>query len=370
MTSMRTTRRDMGRSAAGDVVVRHDLIAPDGASVAVSDWGAALLEVRVPDRDGSLADVVLGYDDLAAYERGDAYLGALVGRVAGRIAGAVAELDGREVRFAANDGRNHLHGGPSGFHRRLWTSDVSAVAESDATEADASDAAAAEVVLRRTSAAGEEGYPGRLEVEVRYRWTADHRLGVLLTATTDAPTFVNLTQHAHWNLAGAGSGSTDDHRLSVPSDRYLPVAADLCPTGEIASVDGSPFDLRDGARLGDVVRSAHPQLRTAGGIDHSFVLGAVEADGLRPAATFIDPSSGRRLTVRTDQPGLQIYTGNVFFGNVIGRGGRAYRQGDGVAFEAQHFPDSPHHAAFPSIVLRPGDTYRSETWFAFDVVPG
>lgn len=358
MDRVKVSRHVFGRTAAGEDVVRHDLVGPNGASIAVGSYGATLLDVRVPDRHGYLADVILGYDDHASYERGDAFLGALIGRVAGRVSGGVAPLDGTEVRLACNDGPNHLHGGPSGFHTRLWSS-----------EAVRHDDGSAEVVLRRTSPDGEEGYPGRLDVEVAYRWTADHRLGMRFSATTDAPTFVNLTQHAHWNLAGAGRGSTDDHHLTVPADAYLPVGPTTCPTGEMAAVVGTPFDLRAGARLGDVVRADHPQLHAAGGIDHSFVLGPTENDGLRTAATFVDPFSRRRLVVRTDQPGLQIYSGNVFYGDTIGRGRRAYRQGDGVAFETQRFPDAPNQPSFPSIVLRPGETYRSETVFTFDVAP-
>lgn len=354
MTSVRIDRRPFGRTLAGEDVRRHDLTAPDGASIGVLELGATLASVRLPDVHARLADVVLGYDELVGYERGDAYLGALIGRVAGRIGGAAARVDGHELRFAANDGRNHLHGGPGGFHRRVWTS-----------EARERDDGAAEVVLRRASPAGEEGYPGRLEVEVRYVWTPDHRLGVLARATTDAPTLVNLTQHAHWNLAGAGRGSTDDHHLRVAADAFLPVGPTMLPTGELAAVEGTPFDLRAGARVGDVVRSDHRQVRLGRGIDHSFVLGAAGVDGLRMAAVLTDPGSGRTLTVRTDQPGLQVYAGNVFDGRDVGRGGRSYRQGDGIALEAQRFPDAPSHPHFPSIVLRPGDVYRSETWFAF-----
>jgi len=354
MTSVRVDTRPFDRTLAGEAVRRHDLTAPDGASIGVLELGATLASVRVPGADGHLADVVLGYDELAAYERGDAYLGALVGRVAGRIGGAIARLDGLELRFAANDGHNHLHGGPGGLHRRVW-----------ASEARTRDDGAAEVILRRTSPDGEEGYPGRVEVEVRYVWTPDHRLGVLMSATTDAPTLLNLTQHAHWNLAGAGRGTTDDHRLQVAADAYLPVGPTLLPTGELAAVNGTPFDLRAGARVGDVVRADHRQLQIGRGVDHCFVLGAPGEDGLRPAAVLEDPTSGRTLSVRTDQPGLQVYAGNVFDGRDVGRGGRSYRQGDGIALEAQRFPDAPSHPHFPSIVLRPGDAYRSETWFAF-----
>lgn len=342
--------------AAGVPVARHDLIAPDGSTVSVLDLAAALTRVRVPDAFGRLANVVLSHGSVAEQEKGDSYLGSVVGRVAGRIGGARATVGGRTRSFAANDGPNHLHGGPGGFHRRIWTS-----------RAELRSDGAAEVTLVYLSPDGEEGYPGRLEVEVRYLWTVDRRLGVRFRATTDADTLVNLTQHAHWNLAGEGSGTVDEHRLRIAADAYLPIDEGLLPNGSLAPVDGTPFDLRTPVRLGDVVRSDHAQVRRANGIDHSFVLGAPSADGMRDAATLVDPGSGRRLTVRTDQPGLQVYSGNVFDGGIVGAGGRAYRQGDGLALETQRFPDAPNQPRFPSIVLMPGEVYRSETWFAFDI---
>lgn len=356
MASVRIERVEAGTTSAGVPVARHDLIAPDGSSVSVLDLAAALTRVRVPDASGRLANVVLAHGSVAEQERGDAYLGSVVGRVAGRIGGARATVGGRTHRLAANDGSNHLHGGPGGFHRRVWTS-----------RAERREDGAAEVTLGYVSPDGEEGYPGRLEVEVRYLWTADRRLGVRFRATTDAETLVNLTQHAHWNLTGEGRGTVDEHRLRIAADAFLPIDDGLLPTGSLAPVDGTPFDLRSPLRLGDVVRSDHVQVRRANGIDHSFVLGAPAADGMRDAATLVDPESGRRLTVRTDQPGLQVYSGNVFDGGIVGAGGRAYRQGDGIALETQRFPDAPSHRHFPSIVLAAGEVYRSETWFAFDV---
>lgn len=350
-----------GTTATGVIVTRFDLTAPDGSGISVLDFGAVVLEVRVPDRDGRIANVALGHAELGGYERNAPYFGAVVGRCANRIAGARFTLDGEEHRLAANEGRHHLHGGPGGFHVRAWHGQA------------ASDGAGrAEVILRRTSPDGEEGYPGTAEIEARIGWSARHELSVTLHARADAPTPMNLAHHGYWNLAGEGSGSVDEHSLVVAADAYLPVGTTMIPTGELAPVAGTPFDLRAGRRIGDVVREGHRQVRIASGIDHTLVLREGQQDGDRDdvseAARLADPGSGRRLRLLTDQPGLQVYTGNALDGRVVGRSGRAYRQGDGVALEPQRFPDAPHHPHFPSVVLRPGTSYRSSAVFAFDVV--
>jgi len=350
-----------GTTATGAVVTRFDLTAPDGSGISVLDFGAVVLEVRVPDRDGRIANVALGHAELGGYERNAPYFGAIVGRCANRIAGARFALDGAEHRLAANEGRHHLHGGPGGFHVRPWRTEVASGGDGRA-----------EVILRRTSPDGEEGYPGTVEVEARIGWSARHELSVTLHASADAPTLMNLAHHGYWNLAGEGSGSVDDHSLAVAADAYLPVGTTMIPTGELAPVVGTPFDLRSAPRIGDVVRAGHRQVRIADGVDHTFVVrdaATWEAPGheMAEVARLVDPGSGRRLTLLTDQPGLQVYTGNALDGRIVGRSGRAYRQGDGVALEAQRFPDAPHHPHFPSVVLRPGRTYRSATVFALDV---
>lgn len=343
-----------GRTRDGRAVTRFDLVAPDGSGVALLDHGAVVLELRVPDRDGRLANVVLGHAELAGYEANAPYFGALVGRCANRIAGAAFELDGRSYRLPANEGDTHLHGGPDGFHACPW-----------ATGVEAADADEAALLLRRTSPDGEAGYPGTLEVEARFAWTAAHELRLRIVAVCDAPTPVNVAHHGYWNLAGEGAGTVDGHRLTVEADAFLPVDAELIPIGAVAPVDGTPFDLRRGSAIGTVVRADHPQGRIAGGVDHAFVLRAGGV-GLRPAARLEDPVSGRGMTLRTDRPSLQVYTGNALNGGIVGRSGRTYRQGDGVALEPQGFPDALHHPRFPSVVLRPGERYRSESVFAFD----
>ena len=343
-----------GRTRGGRAVTRFDLTAPDGSGVALLDYGAVVLELRVPDRRGRLANVVLGHRELAGYEANAPYFGALVGRCANRIAGAAFELDGTRYRLPANEGATHLHGGPDGFHARPWDAEIEAADESEAA-----------LTLRRTSPDGEAGYPGTVEVEARFAWTASHELRLTIEAVCDAPTPVNVAHHGYWNLAGEGEGSVDGHRLTVEADAYLPVDAELIPSGEVAPVDGTPFDLRRGPEIGTVVRIDHPQGRIAAGVDHAFVL-REGGPGLRRAARLEDPVSGRGMTLRTDRPSLQVYTGNALNGGIVGRSGRAYRQGDGVALEPQGFPGALHHPRFPSVVLRPGERYRSDSAFAFD----
>lgn len=357
MSEITVEARPFGRTAAGEAVTRYVLAAPDGSGVSVLTLGTAVTEVRVPDRDGRLASVALAHPDLGGYERNAPYFGVVVGRCANRIAGATFELDGRRHDLTPNEGRNQLHGGPDGFHTRVFEAEV---------ERAPGEAA---VVLRRVSPAGEEGYPGRLDVRVRIAWTVRHELRVVCEATCDAPTPVNLTHHGSWNLAGEGAGSVDRHRLAVHADGYLPVDAALLPLGEIAPVDGTPFDLRGGPEIGPAVRDLHPQVRIANGLDHCFVLRG-PAGTLRPVARLEDPASGRGMTVLSDQVGLQVYTGNALDGALRGPSGRAYRQGDGVALEAQGLPDAVHRPAFPSVVLRPGERYRNETVFAFDAEAG
>jgi aldose 1-epimerase len=317
-----------------------------GAEVRVMAYGATVVSLRVPDRDGVLGDVVLGYDALDAYLRDRCFMGAVVGRYANRIRGGRFTLDGREVVLETNDGPNHLHGGGDGFHRRLWT------AEPVADDA---------VRLGLVSADGDGGYPGRLEVSVTYTLSPRNELSVDYEAATDRATVVNLTQHSYFNLAGAGS--VLGHLLAIDADAFTPVDETLIPTGERALVAGTPFDFSRptaiGARLGD----AHPQLRHGHGYDHNFVLR--DGEGTRHSARLADPVSGRVLDVRTTEPGLQLYSGNFLAGEPRGRGGRAYAPHDALCLETQHFPDAPNHPTFPPTVLRPGEPFRSRTVFAF-----
>ncbi len=342
----------------GRTASRIDLDAADGTGISLLDLGVAVLEVRVPDRHGEMRNVVLGHPDLAGYERNAPYFGVVVGRCANRIAGSRFELDGRTFDLVPNEGPNQLHGGPGGFHARVWRFD-----------SPAADDERAAVTFHLVSEDGDQGYPGRLEVAVTVAWTVRHELELAFEARTDAPTIVNLAHHGYWNLAGEGEGTVDDHVLGVRSASFLPVREGALPTGELRPVTGTPFGLTGGRRLADVVRADDEQVGRAMGVDHCFVLdraGAV-SDELVPAAVLRDPPSGRTLQLSTTEPGLQVYTGGYLDGTLVGRSGRRYRQGDGVALEPQRFPDAVHHDQFPSVVLRPGEVYRQRSRFALSV---
>ncbi|QXE39396.1 galactose mutarotase [Streptomyces sp. GMY02] len=299
-----------------------------GTRVDLLTYGGVVQSVEIPGRDGTTANVALGFADVAGYlgSRGP-YFGALVGRYANRIASASFTLDGRTHRLVPNDGPNTLHGGERGFDRRVWNAER---------------AGDHGVRLSRTSPDGEEGFPGRLEVSATYALEPDGALTISYRAVTDSPTPVNLTNHTYWNLGGAGSGSAAGHELRIAAGRITPVDAAALPTGELAPVDGTRFDFRKPRPVGI-------------GYDHNFVL-----DGDDPAAELYDPASGRVLTVTTTEPGLQLYTGDHF-------DGRPYGPGDGIALETQHFPDSPNRPAFPDTVLRPGEVFRSATTYRFGV---
>jgi aldose 1-epimerase len=311
--------------------------------------GATVHRLVVTCGDGTRRNVVLGYDDPAAAPDQPHYLGATVGRYANRIAGGRFELDGRPVQVAAHDRGNSLHGGPDGFDRRTWV-----VREHSPDRA----------VLTLHSPDGDQGFPGDLEAEARFEVSADS-VDVELAALSDAPTVVNLTNHAYFNLGGAGSGSVEDHVLLVDADHYTPVDATGIPTGVDAPVSGTPFDLRRGGRLGTVLANDAPQLREAGGLDHNFVL---RGTGWRRAAVLRCLATGSELEVRTDQPGLQVYTGNAFDGAGPTVSGRPLRPWDGVALEPQLPPDSPNRTP-QAAVLRPGQRYRSRTRWTFRAAP-
>lgn len=348
-------RRVYGVTPAGHEVAELELLAASGMSVSVIEYGGIVNAIRVPDRDGHWANVVLGRPSLAAYMATNPYLGALIGRFANRIRRGVFQIDGVEQRVTVNDGPNHLHGGKRGFDKRVWRGEI---------DADSTNPA---VVLHLTSADGEEGYPGTVDVQARYELTPDAALRVSFAATTDAPTLVSLTSHNYFNLAGEGADTVYGHRLLVAADHYTPVDETVVPTGEIAPVDGTPFDLRAGVEIGAAVRTDHPQILRAKGFDHNFVARRERGNDLHLAARLWHPGSGRSLEIHTTEPGLQVYTGNGFDGTLTGTSGALYRQGDGVALETQNFPDAPNRPEFPSAILRPGATYRSVTELRFGV---
>lgn len=325
-----------------------------GRRARVLTWGGVLHTLEVPDRDGALADVVLGLPDVAAYAAGSPYFGALVGRVANRIAGGRFALDGQTHQVPVNDGPHALHGGTVGFDRAVWAAEP------------VTEGGAPGLRLAHTSPDGDMGFPGRLEVTVTYLLT-DAGLRMDYAATTDAPTVVNLTNHAYFHLGGEGTGSVLGHELQVEADAYVPVDATLLPTGEVAPVDGTPFDFRTPTPIGARIRDGHEQLVRARGYDHDWVLRPGAPGEQRLAAVVRDPVSGRVLTVTTTEPGLQVYSGGFLDGTLVGKRGRAYRQGDAVTVETQHPPDAPNQPHFPPVVLRPGERFASSTTYGFSV---
>jgi aldose 1-epimerase len=339
-----------GHTADGRPVTRH-ILSRGSLRVGIIDFGAVVTAIEVPDRAGRIANVVLGLDTLEGYETVSPSFGAVIGRYANRIAGGRFTLDGHTHHLPVNEGPNTLHGGPKNFGRRLW-------------RVEGSDAAS--LALTRRSPDGEEGFPGTLDVHVLYSLPEDGVLRIDYAAVTDHPTVLNLTNHSYFNLAGEGSGSVLGHTVQLEADAFTPTDATQIPTGEIRSVAGTPFDFRTPHPLEARIRVGDPQLAIAKGYDHTFVLRG-DAGTLRPAATCLDPGSGRRLDVWTTQPALQLYTGNTLNGTLIGPSGRIYRSGDGVCFETQGFPDAPNQPAFPSAVLRPGERFTATTTLRFSV---
>ena len=324
-----------------------------GTRLKVLSYGGVVQSLEIPDRDGNHANVSLGFGTLGGYTESSPYFGALIGRYGNRIGQATYTLDGETHRLSVNDGEGSLHGGAQGFDKRVW--DVEAFTDGSDTG----------LVLRHISADGEMGHPGTVRVRVTYTLTRDGDWRIDYEATTDRPTVVNLTHHVYWNLAGEGSGSVHDHELTIAASRYTPVGAGLIPTGELAGVAGTPFDFRTPKAVGHDLRTADRQLLHGHGFDHNWVLDKGVTAGPEPIATLRDPSSGRTLTIATTEPGVQFYSGNFLDGTLVGSGGNVYRQGDALCLETQHFPDSPNQPAFPSTVLRPGETYRSTTVHAF-----
>ncbi|HYN68550.1 MAG TPA: aldose epimerase family protein [Ornithinibacter sp.] len=333
----------------GSPVHVHTIGGADRPLVRVLDFGATVvsLEAFAPDAGGRRADVVLGHPGLAGYTASPtAYLGAIVGRYANRIASSTFTLNGRTHTLAANEGRTCLHGGPEGFHSRLWR-----VAEAS-TDA---------IRLELTSADGDQGFPGELTTTVTYR-VSTSSVHVDITARTTAPTVVNVTNHSYWNLAGEGAGSVDSHLLTVDADEYLPIDDHSIPLGGPEPVEGTALDLRRAREIGATVRADDPQTAITRGLDHCLL---IRGEGMRRAARLEHPGTGRALEVHSDQPGLQVYTGNYLDGSIVGSSGRRYRQGDGVALETQRLPDAPNRSWRPSPVLDPDDTYHSSTEWRF-----
>ncbi len=337
-------KRTHGHTAENAEVNLYTLENFRGVTASVSTFGAILVSLRAPDRNGKIEEITLGFDELAGYLGPHPYFGATVGRFANRIGYARFSLDGKEYRLEANDDGHHLHGGVRGFDKILWQ-------EADCSESPAGD----RVRLTYLSPAGEEHYPGNLDVSVTYTLTADNRLCILLEATTDAATPINLTNHAYFNLRG--HGDVLGHVLQLWADRYTAVNQALIPNGEIVPVAGTPLDFTRPRSIGERID------RIEGGYDHNYVLNKPPGELSRAARVF-EPETGRVLELFTTEPGLQLYTGNFLDGTLAGRGGTAYARHAGLCLEPQKYPDSPNHPNFPDCILRPGQNYRHEIVFA------
>ena len=336
---MTVTRRHFGTGPNSEDVYLHTLRNRNGVEVSITNYGATITSIMAPDRNGVFDDVVLGYETLDEYIRNPRYLGALIGRYANRIGGGKFSLNGVEYQLPQNNGENHLHGGWKGFDKRVWKASVT-------TDTDG-------LHLEYFSPDREENYPGNLSVAVDYVLNDENELRIDYHAETDQDTIINLTNHSYFNLGGQGHGSILDHELMLHAAGFTPVGADLIPTGEIRSVDGTPMDFRKRRVIGN------------GGYDHNFVLDDWKDGLMRSVARLSDPSSGRVMEVDTTQPGIQFYSGNFLDGSLIGKGGVAYQKYAALCLETQHFPDSPNQPNFPSTVLRAGERFKEATIYRF-----
>jgi aldose 1-epimerase len=342
-------KMDFGKTPDGTPVELYVLTNANGLKAKVMTYGATLTELDVPDRDGQLGDVVLGFDDLEGYLKGHPFFGSTVGRVANRIAKGKFTLDGKEYKLAVNNGPNSLHGGRKGFDKVVWKAEP--VQKPDA----------AAVKFSFHSRDGEEGYPGNLDATVTYTLTNDNELRLDYTATTDKATPVNLTNHTYFNLAGIKDGNMLGHELMLEADKYTPTDDTLIPTGEIKPVRDTPLDFTTPHTIGSRIARLKGD---PGGYDHNFVLGG-GGKKLALAARVREPKTGRVMEMYTTEPGVQFYTGNFLDGKLKGKGGVVYAKHQAFCLEAQHFPDSVNHANFPSMILRPGKTYTQTTVYKF-----
>ena len=346
-----------GRIPDGRTAQLFTLKLPSGLQADITDYGGTVVRLLVPDRSGKLGDIVFGFDSAEKYAAHSAFFGCLIGRFGNRIAAGRFTLDGRTYQLPTNDLQDglpcHLHGGPQGFHRQLWKA-VAISQNGNPT-----------LRLSYLSRDGEEGYPGNLTVTVVYSLTADQALRIDYEATCDQTTPINLTNHSYFNLAGEGGSSILDHELTLKAAHYTPTTPAQIPTGVIAPVAGTPFDFRSPDKIGKRITPDHPELKSAGGFDHNYVLDAGQSAQPALAAMVSDPSSGRQMEVLTTEPGVQFYGGNYLDGSLVGKSGRPYPYRSGFCLETQHFPDSPNQPKFPSTILRPGQTFRSTTIHRF-----
>ena len=346
------TKSPFGKTADGTPVDIYTLTNASGVEARITNYGGIVVSLKVPDRDGKLDDVVLGYDTLDEYIAASPYFGSLIGRYGNRIAKGRFTLDGKEYPLAQNNHENHLHGGLKGFDKVVWKSRAM-LAERGLG-----------LSLSYLSPDGEEGYPGNLSVKVVYVLSDDNELSIHYTATTDKPTPVNLSSHSYFNLAGQGNGDILSHKMMIKADRFLPVDKGLIPTGELRPVAGTPFDFNKPTAIGARIEQKDQQLELGGGYDHCWVLN--ESDGrMALVARVFEPTTGRVMEILTTEPGIQFYCGNFLDGSNVGKGGKVYKHRHGFCLETQHFPDSPNKPDFPSVILKPGEKYETTTIHRF-----
>jgi aldose 1-epimerase len=348
------TKEPFGTTTDNIPVDKYTLKNEKGMEISVITYGGIITSWTAPDKNGNYQDIALGYDSLEQYEKSSPFFGALIGRYGNRIAKGKFTLDGTEYQLATNDGQNHLHGGVKGFDKVVWTASESST---DNT---------ASLVLTYLSKDMEEGYPGNLQTKVTYTLNNDNTLEVVYEATTDKKTIVNLTQHSYFNLSGDFSKTILDHEITINADKLVPVDATLIPTGQLTDVSNTPFDFRQAKAIGKDIEANDEQLKRGQGYDHCWVLNN-QNEGMRFAASAYHPESGRLMEVSTDEPGIQLYTGNFLDGTLPSKQGGTYGHRTGFCLETQHYPDSPNQKDFPSVVLNPSENYKTTTTFKFSV---
>ncbi len=346
------TSKPFGMTTDGKEVMLYTLKNTKGATATVSNYGGTVVSLTMPDRNGQFGDVVLGFKKLADYEKKSPYFGCLVGRYGNRIAKGTFSLDGKTYHLAINNPPNSLHGGLRGFDKVIWGATPMETKEGPALK------------LTYTSCDGEEGYPGTLSVTATYTLTDRNELRVVFTATTDQKTVVNLTHHSYFNLAGEGNGDILGHVVTLKANRFTPVDKNLIPNGKLESVKGTPFDFRKPTAIGERISQPDQQLQFGGGYDHNWIADKLPGH-LGVVAKVEEPKSGRVMEVLSTEPGVQFYTGNFLDGTLVGKSGKPYAFRNGFCLEPQHYPDSPNHPEFPSVVLKPGQTYKNTIIYRF-----
>jgi aldose 1-epimerase len=351
-TKFSIQKSPFGKTSDGTEADLYTLKNKNGVEAKITNYGGTVVSLTAPDRNGKFGDVVLGFDSLSSYLTKSPFFGCIIGRYGNRIAKGKFQLNGKEYTLALNNGPNHLHGGIKGFDKVVWKAEPVSLRDGTGLK------------LSYVSGDGEEGYPGTLNVTVQYTLTDSNELKIDYTATTDKPTVVNLTNHSYFNLSAGASKDILGHELTVFADRFTPVGKTLIPTGELKSVEGTPFDFRKPAKIGARINDKDEQIQFGGGYDHNFVLNGPMGT-LRLAAIAGDSASGREMEVYTTEPGMQLYTGNFLDGTIKGKGGTVYEKRAAFCLETQHYPDSPNQPKFPTTTLNPGETYQTTTVYKF-----